>query len=72
MPASCTSNCGIPNSRANVNRISTPLWSSIPAATLTGLLQKMIDHKIVPMPGVWALDSSYTASVATSRGSTPP
>jgi mannan endo-1,4-beta-mannosidase len=57
--ASCTSNCGIPNSHANVNRIGTPLWSSIADATLQHLMDLMISNHIVPLPGVWYTDGSY-------------
>lgn len=58
--ASCSSNCGIPNSGANVNRIGTPLWSSISSTTLQGLMDRMISQKVVPMPGVWYVNSSYS------------
>jgi hypothetical protein len=61
--ASCSSNCGIPNSRANVSRIVTPLWPSISATTLSNLMQLMISSKIVPMPGVWYIDSGYTTQL---------
>jgi mannan endo-1,4-beta-mannosidase len=57
--ASCTSNCGIPNSHANVNRMGTPLWSSITEATLNHLMDLMISDHIVPLPGVWYTDGSY-------------
>ena len=57
--ASCSSNCGIPNSHANVNRIGMPLWSSISTTTLQNLMNKMITQHVVPMPGVWYVDGSY-------------
>jgi hypothetical protein len=60
--ASCSSNCGIPNSHANVNRIGMPLWSAISTATLQNLMNKMISERIVPMPGVWYVDGSYADS----------
>jgi mannan endo-1,4-beta-mannosidase len=60
--ASCITDCGIPHSHANVNRISTPLWSSIPAQTLQNLMNKMIGQHIVPIPGIWFVDSSYSDS----------
>ena len=58
--AECNSDCGIPNSHANVNRISTPLWSSISDATLQDLMDRMISQHIVPMPAVWYIDGSYS------------
>jgi mannan endo-1,4-beta-mannosidase len=58
--ASCSSDCGIPNSRANVNRMGTPLWASISDATLRDLMGKMISQHIVPLPTVWFVDESYS------------
>ncbi len=57
--ASCTSNCGIPNSHANVNRMGVPLWSAIPSATIQNLMNRMIAAHIVPVAGVWYVDGSY-------------
>jgi mannan endo-1,4-beta-mannosidase len=58
--ASCSNDCGIPNAHANVNRIGTPLWSSISDGTLRNLMDKMISQRVVPMPGVWYVDGSYS------------
>jgi mannan endo-1,4-beta-mannosidase len=60
--ASCTSNCGLSNSHANVNRIGTPLWPSIAESTLRHLMDLMISNHIVPLPGVWYTDGSYSDS----------
>jgi hypothetical protein len=57
--ASCATNCGIPNSHANVNRMGVPLWSSISTSTLQNLMNRMIGEHVVPVAGVWFVDGSY-------------
>jgi hypothetical protein len=60
----CTSNCGIPNAKFNVNRTFMPLWSGISNTTVTNVLDRMISQGVVPMPTIAHLDSTY--SVATT------
>jgi hypothetical protein len=49
---------GIPKTRANTIRWSTPLW--LGADLISSLMKDTIDAKIVPMPAVWFTDGSYT------------
>lgn len=49
---SCSTNCGIPNAKFNLNRFFTPLYSGYPSGSITGILDKMISQRVIPLPTV--------------------